>query len=330
MSDYRYHPLTDQWVLMAGNRQGRPSEFCQQQTHLETRPCPFCLGHESETPDAVKIYPTYPEQTAWSVRVFPNKYPALTETQSGPVKQFGPYASFVGFGIHELIVLSPRHVESFGALTTLERELSLFAFQERLRTAYRNEEIRHAVVFQNCRVDAGASIQHVHCQLIGTSVTPPEIRRRAERQQRYYEQHGHSLLEAIVKFELEAETRLIDQSNDWVEFCPYASGMPYQTWLTPRFPDSQPDFLSLDRSQLNELAKRLQHSISRLESTLSSPAYNFVVHLPPDDDAPQDMPRPWYIEVMPRINKTAGFEWATDCLINQVPPENAARHLRDN
>ena len=37
----------------------------------------------------------------------------------------------------------------------------------------------------------------------------------------------------------------------------------------------------------------------------------------------------WHIEVIPRLTKVAGFEWGSGFYINPVPPENAARFLRE-
>ena len=36
----------------------------------------------------------------------------------------------------------------------------------------------------------------------------------------------------------------------------------------------------------------------------------------------------WHVELMPRLTKTAGFEWATGFYINPVSPELAKQHLR--
>ena len=151
MSDYRYQPFTDQWVLVAGNRQERPNEFVPSSQRVEQQVCPFCRGNESETPETLAAYPAYPNSQDWDVRVFPNKYPALRPVPSQSMQHRGPYVQRDGFGIHELIVLSSRHVESLSELSQDECRLSMIAFQDRLRAAYAEPETQHAVLFQNCR-----------------------------------------------------------------------------------------------------------------------------------------------------------------------------------
>jgi UDPglucose--hexose-1-phosphate uridylyltransferase len=329
MSEYRYQPLTDQWILIAGNREQRPNDYAQSQTVSHTRPCPFCLGHESETPEAIVTYPQAPTGE-WSVRVFANKYPALFPVPNEPRQELGPYASFRGHGQHELMVLSPRHVESFSELTPEERHLSLLAFQQRLVRTYEEPKIAHAVVFQNCRLDAGASIQHVHCQLIGTTLVPPSISRVAQRQQQYQTQHGQSLLHAIACTEREAGCRVIAETEYFQAFCPYASRQPYETWVTPKVPDDCCSFFLLSQTHLNELSELIQQVITRLEKLFPQIAYNTILHLPPKSAAWKEQRGNWYAEIFPRLNKTAGFEWATGCMINQVAPEIAAERLKSN
>lgn len=329
MSDYRYQPLTDQWVLVAENREQRPNDYRPRAEYQPDRPCPFCVGHEPATPEALAFYPGS-NLGEWLVRVVPNKFPALTSASTGPRESRGPYEKFIGFGIHELIVLSPRHIESFSDLNAAERHTTLIAFQDRVRLAWSWPEIRATVLFQNCRSDAGASIQHVHCQHIATSVIPPELLRKWERQELSRKQCGRTLLESIVEFETREQRRVVFENDGLVAFCPFASRLPYEIWIAPQRAKEQPAFETLSSSQLHCLADAIHSCIDRLERSLPSAAYNIVIHVPPRVDATADhLPGHWMVEIFPRLNKTAGFEWATGCMINQVSPESAAERLRE-
>ena len=327
MSDYRYQPLTDQWILIAGNREQRPNDYVQSQVVSHDRPCPFCLGNESETPEAIVTYPD-DQIREWSIRVFANKYPALSPVANEPRQTRGPYTSFHGFGQHELIVLSPRHIESFTELTSEERQLSLHAFQQRLLRTYEDAAISHAVVFQNCRVDAGASVQHVHCQLIGTTIVPPTIELIAQRQQQYRTQHGQSLLQSIATTELADSCRVVAETDHFLAFCPFASRQPFETWVTPKLPDDCRSFFQLPHPELDELSELIQLVVANIEKLYPKIAYNMILHVPPKSANWREGRGTWYVEIFPRINKTAGFEWATGCMINQVAPEIAAQRLR--
>ena len=227
-------------------------------------------------------------------------------------------------------MLSPRHVESFSELSPAERRLSLLAFQKRLIEAYEDPSIQHAVVFQNCRLDAGAAIQHVHCQLMGTTLGPPQVEHQAQRQADYRRQQGRSLLHELVATEQDSGQRTVAETDHLTAFCPFASRQPYEVWIAPKSPDETDSFFDLSDSLLDELSELIQQAVVRLENVLPQVAYNTIVHLPPKTADWREQRGTWYTEIFPRINKTAGFEWATGCMINQVPPEVAAHRLREN
>lgn len=324
MSDYRYQPLTDQWVIIAGNRESRPTDYQQAWTR-NVRSCPFCFGQEEQTPAPIAIYPTdRPEGEPWNVRVVPNKYPALFARENEPTNQRGPYAGQLGFGMHEIIVESPRHVESFGQLTNSEIEFAMRAFQERIRLIDEEPRIRHISLFKNCRYDAGATIEHTHCQLVGTAIVPPEMERRSRRCAENMQKKGKTLLAEIVEFEQREKVRVIAESENFLGFCPYASRLPYEIWLAPK--RNLARFSCCPESVLVECGLVLRELIRKLEDWLANPAYNFVFQFPPklEGDGPVF---PWYVELFPRMTKLAGYEWGTQCMINPIPPEVAAERL---
>ena len=78
--------------------------------------------------------------------------------------------------------------------------------------------------------------------------------------------------------------------------------------------------------------------MQRLKLALNDPPYNYVLHT-----APNPTPRPgrpdywgtikydyhWHIEIIPRLTKTAGFEWGSGLYINPTPPEKATKFLKE-
>jgi UDPglucose--hexose-1-phosphate uridylyltransferase len=66
----------------------------------------------------------------------------------------------------------------------------------------------------------------------------------------------------------------------------------------------------------------------KIEAALDRPAYNYILHTAPFDT--HELPHyHWHIEIMPSLTRPAGFEWGTGFYINPVPPEEAARFLRE-
>jgi len=72
----------------------------------------------------------------------------------------------------------------------------------------------------------------------------------------------------------------------------------------------------------------LRSTLRKLDKTLEMPAYNFLIHTAPVQEAA--LPHyHWHIEIMPRLTKVAGFEWGTGFYINPTPPEESAKFLRE-
>jgi UDPglucose--hexose-1-phosphate uridylyltransferase len=80
----------------------------------------------------------------------------------------------------------------------------------------------------------------------------------------------------------------------------------------------------------------LRDTLLLYRNVLNNPPYNMMVHT-----APCLVTRPghpeywgtieydyhWHVELMPRLTKQAGFEWATGFYINPVSPELARAYL---
>ena len=74
MPDLRHDPATGRWVAIAPERVKRPGG-AETPAADEAGACPFCAGHEDQTPPETLRLGDGP--TGWHVRVVPNLYPAL-------------------------------------------------------------------------------------------------------------------------------------------------------------------------------------------------------------------------------------------------------------
>jgi UDPglucose--hexose-1-phosphate uridylyltransferase len=330
MSEYRQDPLSGRWVIIGcDDRANRPNEFVEATIRQTNIACPFCAGNEDETPAPVA---SYPDNGAgpWLVRVVPNKYPALTaEAALGPTCQ--PLsadlakAAAAGFGRHEVIIESPRHVASLSELTAAEGELVFTAYRDRLRDLKADGRYRYVQIFKNVGPAAGASLEHVHSQLLALPGIPEVVQQELSASERYWHEHGSSLLADLACQEVHSEKRLVIKSERFVAFCPYASRFPYEVWIAPR--RHQPAFEAVEAGELGELSRLTTDVIGRIESAAGTAAYNYFLHTKPFD-SPQHDHYHWHIEITPRLTKVAGFEWGTGCFINPFPPEASAAQLR--
>ena len=201
MSDLRHDPINDQWVAIAKNRNQRPMEFVPMEKRHQQLLCPFCKGNEEQTPAPIAHYDEngliQSEPKTWTVRVVPNKYPSFSLNGSvDPVS--GGESELCGsssdHGVQELIIPSPRHITSISELTEEELKLALQAAQDRIKDLQSRDDVKHAMLFMNCRFAAGASLGHIHLQLIGSPVISSHLQNRVDRDLAHRQKHGCALI----------------------------------------------------------------------------------------------------------------------------------------
>jgi UDPglucose--hexose-1-phosphate uridylyltransferase len=337
MSEIRCNPITGQWVILAANRGLRPQPIAVQHIPQDAADCPFCEGRESVTPGEVMALrpPSAPANgPGWRVRVVPNKFPALDAgvsdrsaiDQPGVLADSaGQAASIPGRGIHEVIIEAPSHLSSVTQLDDAQFADVLAVYRQRWIALRLNGNFRDAVLFKNSGLAAGATLTHVHSQLIATKVQPPMFADRSESFRKHWEQREECSGCEMLGQALNHGNLTIADSQNFVAFCPFASRFAYEVWIMPRRHCS--NFDELAPEILPELAGLFRGVLVKLERILKVPAYNYILHTAPFDTTASDHYH-WHIEILPRIANLAGFELGTGCFINTVLPDSAAKALR--
>ena len=329
MSELRKDPIANRWVIIAPDRAGRPHEFELPPDRRRDQSCPFCEGHECETPDEILAYrdpDSPPNRPGWRVRVVPNKFPALAlaDEPDGPDDEF--YHTIGGIGAHEVIIESPEHLVSTSELSK-ERLVEVFcAYRERLTELRKDPRLAYGMIFKNVGAAAGASIEHIHSQLIATLIVPINVLEEMSGSLEFHRRQGRCAYCEMIRRELAAGTRIVVDAPGFVAFCPYASRFPFETWILPKnhrshYEDTLP-------AEIDQLAGATKRVISKIELALDRPAYNYVMHTAPFDTRELGHYH-WHIEVMPSLVKPAGYEWGSGFHINSVAPEDAASKLRE-
>ncbi|MHB8780062.1 MAG: galactose-1-phosphate uridylyltransferase [Candidatus Geothermincolia bacterium] len=326
----RQDPLTGRWVVIATERGKRPESF----THVPDRrveptgDCPFCPGNEALTPPEVYAEAgegRLPDAAGWRVRVVPNKYPAFTA--DGEVKPAcdGLYCSFDGVGFHEVIIHSVDHHRSWAQMNRAELASVLRAYRERYRAHCEDPRIRYIHFIENHGREAGASIEHPHSQLFALPLVPPVLEEELRGLRAYRESEGGCLLCAMVRSEEAGGTRMVGERGGFVAFEPYASRVPFETWVTSRSHLSSLEDLS--EAALADLSELLGETLRRVFHALNDPPYNLILHTAPCDGAQAGLFH-LHFELWPKLSLPAGFEWGTGMMINTALPEECATFLR--
>jgi UDPglucose--hexose-1-phosphate uridylyltransferase len=320
--ELRQGPLTEQWAIIAPERAARPIEV-HPDGHAVPIVCPFCPGHEAQTPPALRSYPDGP---GWRVRVVPNKYPAL-RLAGNPAPhgdEFGTRSD--GVGAHEVIIDSPVHAHSLTDLPAEQVRLLLSVYADRLRELRRDGRLAYGLVFKNVGAAAGASLEHTHSQVIALPRVPAFVRQELITARAYHRRHGRCLCCDLLDREVRDGRRLVLESRHFAVLTPFASRMPYEMLLLPRRHAAR--FEELPEDECADLAGALRSALLKLERAADRPAYNYLIHTAPFT-GPEPESFHWHLEVLPRTTTLAGFEWATGVTINPLPPEQAAAQLRE-
>ncbi|HBO46316.1 MAG TPA: galactose-1-phosphate uridylyltransferase [Planctomycetaceae bacterium] len=328
MPDLRKDPIVGRWVIVAENRAKRPHEFESRPHRRRGALCPFCEGHEGNTPDEILAYrepDSPPNREGWRVRVVPNKFPAL-EIAGSPNKGCdGIYDRMEGFGTHEVIIESPRHVVSTSDLSESQVREVLWVYRDRLVDLKQDRRLVYGMIFKNVGEAAGASIEHVHSQLIATPIVPVNVREEMTGSLDFYHGRGRCVYCDMIQQELAHEKRIVLDTPSFVALCPFAGRFPFETWILPKLHASH--YENIRKNEVEELSALLRQVIGKIETALDRPAYNYFIHTAPFDT--QELGHyHWHIEIMPSLTKAAGFEWGSGVYINTVAPEASAEIMR--
>ncbi len=287
--------LTGDRVILAPARALRPDTFRVQSDPLPASvpSCPFCAGNELETPPEVaRCGPGEPDTAGWTTRIVPNKYPLVGDGVPGA---------------HEVVIFSPAHDADIGALSESCAADVLIALRDRARFHVGNGLV-YPHAFVNQGKAAGASMEHPHAQLVALDFAPERAQVRLDRF-------------TAAAFLDDQEHRIADgEVRTW---CPRASATPFTIRLAPTDGGARFDESTDEQTRATGIA--LRDAIARLRSVLGQVAYNVMIETAPASHT--DAFR-WWVDVVPRLTTTAGFELGTGLSVNIVAPETAADALR--
>jgi UDPglucose--hexose-1-phosphate uridylyltransferase len=337
-SELRKDPVLDRWVIIAASRGKRPTDFASPPEPDKSAGCPFCGGNETKTPPeiaAARAAGTGPNTPGWEVRVVQNKFPALTIEASLRRSGIGLMDRMGGFGAHEVIIETPRHDEDL-ALAPVDHIDTVFQmYRARLEDLRRDPRFRHILIFRNYRSAAGASLSHPHSQLIALPIVPLLVKEKLNAAQAYFRHKERCIFCDLLEQELTMPDRVVVENEDFVVLSPFAARSPFELMILPR--RHMHDFTLMTSAEQHSFADIMKDVLMRYRNILNDPAYNMMLQT-----APNIVTRPghpeywgtlmadyhWHVELMPRVTKTAGFEWGTGFYINPVSPEKATMYLR--
>ena len=329
MPELRQNFFTKEWVIIATERAKRPKELARQQPLKEmasfVATCPFCPGNEDKTPPEVLRFPAQGPDP-WQVRVVPNKFAALAR-DSEPTRTIRRSRhSIGGFGVHDVIIETPDHSHVIALMDDLHVANVLRAYKARYDELSHDPRIAHITIFKNHGLDAGTSLEHPHSQLIATPVISSQVRSRFQVALQHYDDFGECMFCQMIAEEIEDEDRLVIETEHFVVVEPFASPTPFCTYIFPR--RHMASFGDISTVELTDLAHTLRKTLAKLYHGLGNPDFNYTLRSAPAEVRGAKYFH-WYVSIIPRLTRVAGFELGSGMFINTVPPESAAEFLRN-
>lgn len=334
MSEIRRDPMTKEWVIFARERAKRPDDFKKKAEKPAAvsldKNCPFCPGSEKMTPDEVFALRDDPAQgtlSGWRLRAIPNKFPALEPRGTTRRKEEGQFfLSMDGLGYHEVIIETTSHNRPIPIMEEQEVFEIIMAYKERYTALKWRPGVSYIIIFKNYGSGAGTSLEHPHSQLVATPVVPLHIRSKYEVATSYYDETGRCIYCDVMLEELKIGERIVIDDEKFVAFHPYASRVPFETWVVPK--SHQPSFGKIPADDARHLARVLKEILAKLYYALGDPDYNYIIHTSPIDDEEKRYFL-WHMQILPRMTMAAGLELGSGIYINTAMPEETANFIRN-
>lgn len=315
--ELRYDALEDEWVAVAGHRQGRtflPSS-------AECPLCPSAPGRATEIP-----------AEDFEVVVFENRFPSFQDPGGEEVPPPAIGAVAPNAGRCEVVVFAPDHDASFGDLEADRVRLVLDALADRTESLMALDHVAHVFPFENRGEEIGVTLRHPHGQVYGYPYVAPRARARLEAAARHREATRRDLVADLVDAELADGPRVVAQTEHWVAFVPFAARWPFQVQAHPR--RDVRDLPSLNDEERDDVAALMLDVVRRFDGL-------FGLRMPyvagwfqaPKGPLREHARLHWEVfsnrRAADRLKYLAGSESAMGAWVNDVRPEEAARMLRE-
>ena len=328
--EQRWHPLREEWVVIAAHRQNRPwlGEVVEENNEAipsYVHDCYLCPGNKRVGGAQNDAYD--------GVFVFDNDHPSV-----GPAAPLdlppapGIYRNKPANGLARVLCYSPQHNTTLAELDVAGVDALLAAWQDQHRELAARPEVEQVLIFENKGEVVGVSNPHPHCQIYACNFIFKTFEIEAAAQLQYQQEHQRSLFMDIIQTEREDGRRIIAENEQAVAFIPYFARYPYETYLSPKRPISSIcDLSAEERRGFAEVQRELLTRYDNLWQ-MSFP-YLQVVHNAPCDGGDYEHFQ-FYIQFIPPLRKPnvlkylAGPEVGGGNFLNATLPEEKAAELQ--
>jgi UDPglucose--hexose-1-phosphate uridylyltransferase len=228
----RWHPLREEWVVVAAHRQHRPwsGENVSTRPKLLAAHDPACYLCPGNTRVGGKRNPDY-DRTF----VFDNDHPCVAiDAPSSVVAPPAPYRARRANGISRVVCFSPRHDATLAALPVEAVRDVVETWRQQTRDLAQTPDVKHVLCFENKGDVVGVSNPHPHGQIYATNFVFKTIETELAASIRYHNETGRGLFEDIIRAEQKDSRRILYEDDRVIAFVPYFARYAYEVYVAPK------------------------------------------------------------------------------------------------
>ena len=326
----RWHPLREEWVIIAAHRQNRPwsgetIEHNEGPLPEYVDDCYLCPGNTRVSGARNDNYTT--------TFVFDNDHPCVgfeaPQTLQTPP---GIYRNQPASGIARVVCYSPNHSLALAELEPGAIKDLLEVWQEQYRELSARKEINHVLIFENKGEAVGVSNPHPHCQIYATNFVFKTIDTEARASQHHFAETGRILFQDVIRAEKEDGRRIICENESAIAFIPYFARYAYEVFVAPKV--THPSIATISNDELADFAALLKQVLVKFDNLWQMPfPYVMPLHQAPTDGGDYSSFH-FHIEFHPPLRRPnllkylAGPEIGGGNFLSDTAPEEKAAELR--
>src|SRR5687767_3763775 len=328
--EQRWHPLREEWVVVAAHRQDRPWQGEHRSTSESAVPayvesCYFCPRNArvsgARNPDYGSIF------------VFDNDLPCVGADAPRELEPpQGIYRNAPAIGFARVVCYTPRHDLTLAELTTDEIVDLLTAWRDQYLELGAHADVNHVLIFENRGEPVGVSNPHPHGQIYATNFVFKTIETEAAVSRRHFDETGRVLFAEVIGAELQDGRRILYENESAIAFLPYFARYAYEVYVAPKRPcASVADLTDIEAS---DFATALKTVVVKYDNLWKMPfPYVMPLHQAPTDGGAYSGFH-FHIEFHPPLRKPdlskflAGPEIGGGNFLSDTSPEEKAAELR--
>jgi UDPglucose--hexose-1-phosphate uridylyltransferase len=326
----RWHPLREEWVIVAAHRQNRPwsgetVRNAEQVLPSYVEDCYLCPGNQrvggARNPDYQQTF------------VFDNDHPCVgLDAPADSVQPIGIYRNRPANGIARVVCYSPKHNLSLAELDASEIETLCRIWQTQYAELGSRDGIDHVLIFENKGEVVGVSNPHPHCQIYATNFVFKTIETESRVSQRHLAETGRILFQDIIAAERQDGRRILFENDSAIAFIPYFARYAYEVYVAPK--NTHPGISALSNDELRDFSVALKNVLIKFDNLWQMPfPYVMPLHQAPTDGGDHSGFH-FHIEFHPPLRRPnllkylAGPEIGGGNFLSDTSPEEKAAELK--